>query len=882
MKKKIITLAFFLLLLVQGALSQVSRPEFYDFGTNKIPSGSPVVSPWDNVPAEIKKRNSFRRLEWFYRPRMNEQGIFPRDFIEMQKQNEKLKMASFPDTSGNRWTNLGPVGVDFSNDTMVRQWGVVSGRVRGLAIHPQNPDIVYAGAGGGGIWKSTNGGQSWTDKSNGLNMLTFGSISIDPFNPDIIYAGTGEYMWRETERFYCGDGLYKSTNGGENWTKIGAAFGSVTHISSVKVSPHNPNLIMVANTENMQGAMPNYGIWRSADAGLTWAKTLEIKGVYDLAFHPADTSLVYAVSGDYQSQGGFLVSADAGLTFHQSNTGLPATELIGRIQFDISKSDPDYLYVLIHNTIPVSGGMTTCAYKSINGGASWSQISEGVNIAGAADQGWYDLCIAINPLDPNNVFIGNMELSRSVDGSAFTFIRDPNAPGGGNSPYDSYTHVDHHIIRFAPSDPSVMYVGCDGGVFRSANGGQTFHTANNGINSIQLYRVASHNTNPDVIYAGSQDNGFSSTKNRGLTSYALNVLCDGTECFMDYSNSDIIFFAAIIGQFFRSSDGGLTWKEIVPPPDNYDSLAFIAPYWQHPTNPDIIYGCTKQRLRKSVDKGNTWTYTTSTGIVSTPIYSAAQSPVDPDHIMVASRYGTTSLVRSSDGGITWDDITGNLGSLSGGFFMRLHADPFNGNTFYLMKNSYSGALLLKTTDFGTSWTDLTSDLPKVSINDMFIDTANAGVIYIANDFGVYRTTDNGGSWARFGNGLPFIPVLDFSCFSHSGTRLLRVATFGRGVFEYDLNKTQGVEESHSGLAALHAWPNPVSGRLWVDIPAISPDRCTLSLVSVRGSEVASLPVYTTGVQCRTSMDVSGLQPGCYLLVFKGNRELQTCRVVIVK
>jgi hypothetical protein len=276
MEKKMFIPAFFLLLLIQGAFSQVSRPEYYDFGTYKIASDPPVVSLWDNVPAEIKNRNAFRRLEWFYRPRLDENGIFPKAFIEKQKVAEKLKMVLSHDTSINRWTNIGPVGIDFSNDTMVRQWGIVSGRVRGLAIHPQNPDIVYAGAGGGGIWKSANGGQSWSDMSNGLNMLTFGSLAIDPFNTDIIYAGTGEYMWRETERFYCGDGLYKSVNGGESWTKLDAAFGSVTNISSVKVSPHNPNLIMVANTENMQGTTPNYGIWRSADAGLTWVKILEI------------------------------------------------------------------------------------------------------------------------------------------------------------------------------------------------------------------------------------------------------------------------------------------------------------------------------------------------------------------------------------------------------------------------------------------------------------------------------------------------------------------------------------------------------------------------------------------------------------------------------
>ena len=188
MRKTMFVLAIFLLLLIQAAFSQVNRPEFYDFGTYKIPSDTPVVSPWENVPAEIKNRNAFRRLEWFYRPRLDENGTFPKAFIDKQKVAEMLKMTLSPDASGYIWTNVGPVGIDFSNDTMVRQWGVVSGRVRGLAVHPQNPDIVYAGAGGGGIWKSVNGGQSWSDMSNGLNMLTFGAIAIDPFNPDIILS----------------------------------------------------------------------------------------------------------------------------------------------------------------------------------------------------------------------------------------------------------------------------------------------------------------------------------------------------------------------------------------------------------------------------------------------------------------------------------------------------------------------------------------------------------------------------------------------------------------------------------------------------------------------------------------------------------------------
>jgi photosystem II stability/assembly factor-like uncharacterized protein len=847
-------------------------------------ANSQPVSKWDQVPAKIKNRNSFKRLEWFYRPRMNEQGIFPGDFIDMQKQREILKMQNQPDLagSGEQWTSLGPVGVDFITDPTVSQWGIVSGRVKGLAVHPTDPNIVYAGSGGGGIWKSTDGGQTWADKSGELHLLTFGSIAIDPSNPAVIYAGTGEYVIGLTERFYWGDGMYKSTNGGDSWEKINAGFGSVTHFTALAVSPHNPNIVMAAIAKNLENAAPNEGIWRSSDAGVHWTCVLPGEGMWDIAFHPTDPNTAWVACGNAQPQAGILVSHDGGLTFTQSSAGLPVTNHINRLQFDICRSNPSVLYTVIYNATPEPGGLGTTIYKSVDGGASWTQISQGVNLSTAGEQGFYDQCIAVNPLNPNHLLSGNVELVRSTDGSTFSFVRDPNAYGGGQLTFDSYNHFDNQIIRYAPSDPSVIYLGCDGGVYRSSDGGASFSPANTGIASIQLYRVASHISNPDILYSGAQDNGFISTQNRGDTPYKLENFADGTECFMDYSDANVIFFETFCGFLGRTTNGGQSW-ELSVDPGPLDSNAFISPYWQHPVEPNIIYGCIKQKLLKSTDKGTTWAYTTSYPIVSTPIYSAAQSPLNPDNIMVAARNGVVSLVKSGDGGVSWQDITETLGELAGGNFMRLVADPRDENTFYLLKSTYSGALILKTTNFGSTWIDLSSDLPKVPVNDLFIDTANAGVIYLANDFGVYRTTDNGDSWARFGNGMPFIPVLDFDCFSHSGTRLLRVATFGRGVFEFDLTNPQGVEEGHPGLTnALHAWPNPVSGKLWVDIPAIPPDRCTLSLVSVSGSEMASRLVYTTGVQFTTSMDVSGLRQGCYQLVFKGNKELQTCRVVIVR
>ena len=852
MIKKVFILAYALLgfVLVTNSFAQSNSMNEVSLRAYRNPSTPPFISAWDNVPAEIKNRNAFKRLKWFYRPRLNELGIFPKEFIDEQKEIELSKIQSDNGNSLYQWTNIGPVGIDFIGDYMVPHWGIVSGRVRGLAVHPANPAIVYAGAGGGGIWKSINGGQTWIDKSGGMNMITFGSIAIDPSNPEVIYAGTGEYVWVLTERFYSGDGLYKSTNGGDNWVKINAEFGIVTHFTDVAVSPHNPNIVMSAIAVNLQNAGPNCGIWRSSNAGINWTRILSMEGAWDVAFHPTNPGIVYAASGSVNSEAGFYISTDAGLTFSKSNTGLPPSNRIGRIQFDVSQSDPSVIYSVIYDTIPVSGGFKSCAYKSVNGGTSWTQISQGVNIAGSgdgitvSDQGFYDLCIAVNPVNPNNVFLGNMELSSSLNGSTFSFIRNPNAPGGGTVAYDDYTHVDHHIIKFAPSNPSIIYVGCDGGVFKSTNGGQTFFCSNTGLNTFQLYRAGSHPSNPDILLSGTQDNGTATTNNRGATPYKLEILGDGIDCFYDYSNPNIIFIGTFCGSMNRSTNGGQNWSE-VSQLSSPDSSEFLAPYWQHPVNPDIIYGGVKRKLCKSTNKGDTWSFTTSSAISSNDIYSAVQSPVNTNNMIVISHYGPSCIYRSSDEGYTWTDISPGIIPFGGNKLMRIQADPLNGNTFYLLKNSYTGTLVLKTTNFGNNWTDISSDLPKVPVNDFFVDELNSGVMFLGNDFGVYRTTNSGANWSRLNNGFPFfVPVIDFSYFKNGGTRLLRAATFGRSIYELNLNQPIFVNDPSGKIPLTYNlsqnYPNPFNPvtKINFDLPADS--KITLIVYDVTGREVAKL------------------------------------------
>ncbi|MFZ4591780.1 MAG: T9SS type A sorting domain-containing protein, partial [Ignavibacteria bacterium] len=328
--------------------------------------------------------------------------------------------------------------------------------------------------------------------------------------------------------------------------------------------------------------------------------------------------------------------------------------------------------------------------------------------------------------------------------------------------------------------------------------------------------------------------------------------------------------ATYAGYFAGSSNGGQSWELLVDP-GTFDSSAFICPYWQHPVNPDILYGCFKQKLYKSTDKGLTWAFTTSSAIVSKPVYSAAQSSLITNNIMVASREGTVSLVRSSNGGYNWQDITGNLAALAGGYSMRLQADPFNGNTFYLMKSAYSGAIVIKTTNFGTNWIDISSDLPKVPVNDIFIDSANAGVMYIGNDFGVYRSTNNGGNWARLNNGMPFVPVLDFSYFNYNGTKLLRVATFGRGVFELNINQPISVNDPSGIVPSEYSlsqnYPNPFNPSTVIrfGIPK------SVSSPRVLGGDLVQLKVYDiTGREVQTLVNEK-LQPGSYEVLFDGSR-----------
>ncbi|MCH8033617.1 MAG: T9SS type A sorting domain-containing protein [Bacteroidetes bacterium] len=769
---------------------------------------SQQTSIWDQVPEEIRERNSFKRFEWFYRQRAIPYDTLSIHTYYSESKKEIQKHINGVQNSPNalQWNSIGPSGIISGFPT---HWGEMSGRIRGLAVHPTDPMTVYIGASAGSIWKTTNGGTSWANMGDNLASLSYGAIAIDPNNPNTVYAGAGESMWNFNTNIYNGQGMYKSTDAGASWVNITNGFGSTTHFSDLQVSQHNSNIVFAAlGSGYLYSGFPNNeGIWRSTDAGSTWTRTLNVLDAFDVIVHPTNPNIVYAATGGGFATAGFYVSTDAGVNWVQSNTGLLSPFSILRMQISLAISSPSTIYALIYDQ---SG--TPKAYKTTTDGSSWSQISAGVQLGGTydgvnwIDQGFYDLCIAVNPSNANHVFVGNIELHESTDGSTFSPKRIP----GGTLAWDCPAHVDLHRIIFAPSNSNYVYIACDGGIYKSTDGGSNWSSANKGITTIQLYRVASHPSKHDTLVGGAQDNGNFRSLNGGATAWSSVTTGDGMECFFDYSTPNVVYLATQNTSLYKSTNYGatVTWL-------GQFNGAWVSPFFMHPTNNQMLYTAT-MNVYRSTDAGSNFSIIANNVTTSDFINTMAQSSVTPNNMILAGSGSFTStppVKVSTDGGFTWTDVTSNIPGAQR-YISRVVTHPSNATTMYVVRSGFSpGNKIYMTTDLGSSWTNVSGDLPDIPTNDFFVDPAITTDYYAANDFGVYRSTDSGANWFREGTGMPFVPVMDFDYAFANGTRYLRAATHGRSVFETDLDFVVSVEIEieptlNNSFELAQNYPNP--------------------------------------------------------------------------
>ena len=631
-----------------------------------------------------------------------------------------------------RWQPIGPF--------------TIGGRVRTVVHHPTKDGWVYIGAAAGGIWRTTDGGQSWTPLFDDGNSLSFGALAIDPNNPDILYAATGE-MSNNIDS-YLGAGIFKSTDAGQSWTPIG-----LTHVgafSKIEVHPLNSNLVVAGATKNFPG------FWRSTDGGRTWQRTF-IGVVTDVSLNPRDTAEFFiGVQGR-----GVYHSTDGGQTWQFRSNGLPTS--LGRVCVQQAPSAADILYALIEQG--GSGGIGAI-YKSSNRGQSWSLVYQGQS-SFFNGQGWYNAYVVIHPTNPNLVLAGGIDIYRTTDGGT-TWINVTNGYTGGN------VHVDQHAAAFNPRNPNVVYAGNDGGMYRSTDAGATWSPINNGLAVTQFYAMAIDQSKDNVNYGGTQDNGTLGNRNNN---WGMVAGGDGFFVAVDHDNPDVIYGEFPNGDLWQYNLATGLFRRINSGIDPNDPGYWSAPLVIDPTNSQTLYH-GRQRLYATYNGGDSWTPISPR--MSASITAIGVSPADPNVIYIGNARG--EIWRTSDGGQTWQDVGKN--GVPSRFVTDFACSEQNPDIAYVTLSGFGVGHVWRTTDGGQSWHDISIGLPDIPVNAIAIDPQNEQHLFVGTDIGVFASLDGGATWFPYGVGLPRAPIVDIAI--HARRRLLRAATHGRSMWEVPL------------------------------------------------------------------------------------------------
>ncbi|MCP4216928.1 MAG: hypothetical protein GY765_19920 [bacterium] len=701
----------------------------------------------------------FKRWEWFAKDRLDANGYFDPTLNWKGWEEKVLRFGGADSTKANAnpaWTQLGPTTIpeDYNNHS---HGGM--GRLNCITFHPSNRDIIWVGSPSGGLWKTTDGGQSWMNTTDNLPNLGVSSVLIDPRNANVMYMATGDGDGADTFSI----GILKSTDGGVSWNTTGMGVTEAQSLRFFKLifHPSNPDIIL---------AVGNGGIYKSTDAGANWARKSDVY-FKDIEVDPSNASTWYAST--YKR--GVFKSTDTGESWTQLTVGIPAPVTADdadfrRIAIAVAPSSPATVYALYCN---IQGGFYGL-YRSTDRGATWELRSDSPNILGwypngmgNSGQGNYDLTIDVSPEDSNHVFIGGINLWHSTNGGEnWTPLSY-----WASSLIVPYVHADQHAFAFHPDNPGTIFVGNDGGLFKSTDRGVTWTDLSSGLAIHQIYRIAQSTQDDNIVVQGTQDNG-SDMYNAGRW-YSI-YDGDGMECAVDPGDSSIIYCSIYHGSFFRSINSGESFQNISSLFAN--SGAWITPFAIDPTVPTVIYAATTV-VFKSNNRGTTWD-TISGTLSNIPMTSFAVAPSNSNVIYTANG---GEFFRTTDGGANWaspilpdayDSIT------------RIAVDPNSPNIVWVTMGNYrAGRKVFRSANGGDSWQNLSGSLVNIPVNCLAIDPLSGG-IYLGTDLGVFYAGAADGNWVAYDNGLPNVIVNDIELHLNSGK--IRIATYGRGLWEAPL------------------------------------------------------------------------------------------------
>jgi len=694
----------------------------------------------------------FKRWEWFWESRVDPQtGTFPRTnaYYEFQKYLKENPQAKSP--SGN-WSSIGP------STTGGGYAGL--GRLSTVAFRPGDNTTIYTGAPAGGIWKSTNGGSSWTvygDENASIGVSDIVVIAGATTASDIVYIATGDRDAGDTYSV----GILKSTNGGSSWSSTGLSFtaGQGRRINRLLMDPGNNNILYAATT---------VGIYKTTNAGSNWS-LLKSTNFIDIELNPGNSQYIYG-------------STTSGDIYRSTNGGSSWSQVLStsqyRTELAVSANNSSVVYaVLVQSNSGLYG-----IYKSTNSGASFSQIyTPGLNLLGwdcsgtdSGGQGWYDLVLAVDPNNVNIVFVGGVNTWKSSNGGTSWSIS--NHWSSSCSGTATNVHADKHFLAYQ-NGTSTLFECNDGGIYKTTNSGSSWSHLGSGIVNSQMYKIGVAQTVTTDVVCGLQDNG---TKNVSGSTWDDVIGGDGMDCAIDYTNANIQYGELYYGAIRRTTNHWSSYSSITSGLSG--NAAWVTPFTIDPTTPSTIY-IGYQDVFKSTNQGNSWTKISNWG--GNTLRSLAVAPSNSNYIYAAT-YNT--LYRTTNSGSTWSNISGGLptGSASITSISVKNNDP---NTIWVSFSGYNSYGVYQSTNGGASWSNISSGLPHIPVNSVIQNKQNTTQIelYAGTDVGVYLKT-GGANWVPFFNGLPNAVVTEVEIYynANPAQSRIRAGTFGRGLWESDM------------------------------------------------------------------------------------------------
>jgi len=662
------------------------------------------------------------------------------------------------DAASGQWTLIGPQPLLFTDQ---RQH---SGQVNAFAVDPGNSSVVYLGENGGGVWKTTDGGQTWTPLTDNQPSLEIMSLALDPTNPDIVYAGTGF-----SDAFFAnmGAGILKSSDGGNTWTQLPGPLptgsGLEAAIWSLAVSPSDGNILLAVG-QSASGT----AVYRSGDGGNTWNQVLAPSTALgtQVMFDPSNGSTAYACLDTVYE------STDGGNTWTAaSGTGSNVLPSGTSLALGMAPSSPTTLYA---GNCPSSG---TFMYKTVDGGQNWTPLP-----SIATGCAWM---VRVDPANPNVVVSGSAGVAESVDGgSSWKFV-------------DAGFAGFHGGMEFS-ADGSVLYLGTEGGVWAATNvtaNPWTLTDLNATLATTDFFGIVIHPTSPKIGFAGSQSNGVDMYLGELLWQ---TVACDdgGPDFAFDFMNPSTIYAAcASPPSVQKSTDSGASFSQPQNGIDSSEFLPGMAPgLAMDPADSERLY-LAAGHVWQTNDGADTWTAVSPVlGPGNGLTQALAVAPADPNTVYWGNSNGvyvTTNALSGS--GATWANIGAGLPSNlvqcnyygpTCIYLNQIATDPSSAGTAYAAFASYVSGHVYKTTNRGGNWTDISGNLPNLKVNDIAVDPDVPNTLYIATEQGVYATADGGNTWNLLGAGLPNVTVTALKL--HRPTRLLRAATLGRSAWDLQL------------------------------------------------------------------------------------------------